>query len=452
MKLNRKFIALSLLIAANAANAQTTTTDRFEFGYAERAAFSIPKEFSYNEIPHLVMYDSNDRNKVTIFDADLNQVKSVGLADNKEFTYELEYSKQTREVTAVTEAGSNEFSRYNSYEEFINQNSMLDPSFSESMLTITTLENGDRKITANYDNSYYSNNQQMYFAYYIYGTTYPRVYFIHEAESGNVVGYRTNYVVSYSDWKDAGTYTETKTIKLDRVRLCNININEGDGRASTYFEVSQTLFNADENFEYILPKYKLSANGNTLSDNSTSNPVTDDYIETTSSKLISTETELTLIGFQVVSENGTIISDMTFTDGFEGSMNLDHAFVITIGDNTYLAFDGYNSDNKNSTIFYKVDRLTNSIEKVKTASSSMMMLVSPTIVNRGSTMNISFSDNNENGSSIVVSSANGANVDKIEVPAGKKSTLLNTNMSSGLYTVTRLQKGQKTETKKIIVK
>lgn len=60
-----KTIATLILAATALPTFAQTITDRFEFGSAYRSALSIPKEFSYNGEPHLVVYDSNDNTPYT---------------------------------------------------------------------------------------------------------------------------------------------------------------------------------------------------------------------------------------------------------------------------------------------------------------------------------------------------------------------------------------------------
>lgn len=102
-----------------------------------------------------------------------------------------------------------------------------------------------------------------------------------------------------------------------------------------------------------MPKYKLSKISNIADSNGSIGGVYEkEEIITTNSKVISEEKEIALAGFQILSEDGTIISDITFDSGFEGSLYFNPAFVITIGDNVYLAFDGY-YNNTSSTIFIR---------------------------------------------------------------------------------------------------
>ena len=437
-------IAMAALATTSAAQ---SITGRFEFGYADRAALSVPKEFSYGSVPYLVLVDNNDQNNIQVYDENLDVVKTIAMKESMPFNYQLTCQAETREVTAVNETYKNSYCSYESYEAFIQRESLVDPYFNESCLIIKDFGDGTRKITVDYTNSGYTTNRQMYFAYDYFGMQYPKVYFIENSEG--LTGYRVEYAVEYSEWQATGTTVNDYSADQDRIRLCNINLNNGDGRANSYFEVSQTLFNSDEGFEYILPKYKLSANGNVGGSYVINGGSDTEQITTQRSVVISEQKELALAGFQVLSEDGNVVSDITFDGDFEGSIDLDCAFVITIGNTTYLAFDGY-SNGQSSTIFYKIDRSTSSIQKVKTAPSTMKL--TPTVVNSGSTINVNFGDDNVKGSDLVVVSASGAAVQTYHVPAGQTSAQIQANTSAGMYCISRLQKNKAAETKKIIVK
>ena len=436
-------IAISALATTSAAQ---TVTDRFEFGYADRVALSVPIEFSYQSVPYLVLENNNEQNSVQIYDENLDVVKTITLKESIPFNYQLTCKYETRDVNAVKEMYRDAYCNFVSYESFIQTEKNYDPTFDESCLIVTDLDDGTRKIAVDYTNSQFVTNSQMYFAYDYFGMKYPKVYFIENSEG--VTGYRVGYAVEYSEWVAAGTSVNDYSANQSRISLCNINLNNGDGRATTYFDLSQTLFNSDEGFEYILPKYKLSANGNIRFPEITG-VEEPEKITTQRSTIISEQKKLALAGFQVLSEDGNVVSDITFDGDFEGSINLDYAFVITIGNSTYLAFDGYCND-QSSTIFYKIDRLTNSIQKVKMASATMKL--SPNMVNSGSTINVNFGDANEKGSDIIVVSASGTVVRTYHVPAGQTSIQIQANSSAGMYCITRLQKNKIAETKKFIVK
>lgn len=307
-------IAMAALATTSAAQ---SITGRFEFGYADRTALSVPKEFSYGSVPYLVLVDNNDQNNIQVYDENLDVVKTIAMKESMPFNYQLTCQAETREVTAVNETYKNSYCSYESYEAFIQRESLVDPYFNESCLIIKDFGDGTRKITVDYTNSGYTTNRQMYFAYDYFGMQYPKVYFIENSEG--LTGYRVEYAVEYSEWQATGTTVNDYSADQDRIRLCNINLNNGDGRANSYFEVSQTLFNSDEGFEYILPKYKLSANGNVGGSYVINGGGDTEQITTQRSVVISEQKELALAGFQVLSEDGNVVSDITFDGDFEGS-------------------------------------------------------------------------------------------------------------------------------------
>lgn len=448
MKTNRLFVSFIMAAMAMTSVAQTMT-NRFEFGYAGNSSFSIPKEFSYNDVPYMVMYGGNDANTVQLYDENLEMVKQITMKESIPFNYQQTYQDETREVTAVNEVGRSAFCEYASYEEFIQKESGLDPSFNESCLIITNLSDGTRKISVDYSKlqNPFQGNSRMYFAYDYFGLKYPRVYFIDSSDS--FVGYRVEYYVEYSDWEAAGTRTVDCSKEQERIKLCNINLNNGEGRTNRYFEVSQTLFNKDASFEYIMPIYKFATKGNVSYNPDVVGPDDPDKIVTTRSTPISEQKKLALAGFQILSEDGNVVSNIVFDGGFEGEIYLDEAFVITIGSSIYLAFDGY-CNGENSTIFYKIDNYTNSIQKVKTVPSNMS--VSPAIVNRGAVINVNFSDGNLHGADIIMNSVSGAASKKLHIPAGQASAQIHTDAPKGMYCISRLTKGKVQETTKVIVK
>lgn len=449
-------VAMTLTITYNAI--AQTVTGHFYLGNPQTVALSMPKEFAFDNTPLIFLYDNTNssydntkENNLLIYDENLNLKKTIHLQGDKTFDYQLTYQDQERDAY-VDEKRREQFREYGSYEEFIQNMKTNTPSFSESSLIVKEQENGDRIISIDWSNSYSQYNFQFFFAYKYFGTKYPKTYFVWHKD-GIVTGYNASYAVTYSEWKTVGTHVENRQEPLGRLRLCNINLNNGDGRNDYFFEVSQTLFNKDEKFEYIIPKYKLSSNGKRPTDGEDVtipwDPYQDENIVTTQTVVISEDKYLALTGFQVVSENGDIIKDLNFDSGFEGYIEDSYAFVITIGSNTYLAFDG-SSDGNDATVFYKIDKTSTDIKQVMKAPASMKLF--PSVTDRGTPINISFGDDNPSGSEIVVVSANGTEVKKQAIPAGETSTQMLIPSGTGIYCVSRIQNNKVTDTRKIIVK
>lgn len=450
--MNRTFSLVTIALALSCSAIAQTVTGHFNLGNPEKVALSMPKEFAFDNTPLIFLYDNTNssydntkENNLLIYDENLNLKKTIHLQGDKTFDYQLTYQDMTRDVMSVDEIGKYSYCEYGSYEEFIQHETGMDPNIQP---IITEKGNGEQIITFDYSHNGWTSNEQMYYAYSHFGMRYPKVYFIQS--NGIITGYRTNYTVTYSDWKNAGTHVENKQVTLGRLPLCNINLNQGDGANNYFFEVSQTLFNEDEGFEYLLPKYKMSSSGNVLGgDYDVISPSTGETITTTQSTIISEDKYLTLTGFQVVSEDGNIIKDLNFDSDFISSINDNYAFVITIGSNTYLAFDG-SSDGNDATVFYKIDKTSTDIKQVMKAPASMKLF--PSVTDRNTPINISFGDDNPSGSEIVVVSVNGTEVKKQAIPAGETSTQMLIPSGTGIYCVSRIQNNKVTDTRKIIVK
>lgn len=442
------FTTLLVVFTTSTCTMAQKVTDQIYFGDIRYPAIAIPSEFSYNDTPVMTLYD--DKNTVSILDENLDVKKTISLK-NLSFNYQLEYKKEERDVTAVKELGNIIRREYSSYENFLSSVAAEFSRFDGTQLSVTNLDNGDKKIVLDYEVLVGYNLNDYYDAYNYFGKKYPKQYYIQHDEKVTQY-YGAQYSVSYSDWNDVGTITENKTKELSRISLVNVNLNKGEYRAIKYFEVSQTLFNDDDSYEYLVPKLKLAKIGNVggsvTTDISTGS---NENIETTRTTCISDEKQLALAGFQVVSENGTVIKDIDFDINFEVSIDLSIAYVISIGKNIYLAFDGKGSNYSQKTIFFKIDHTTSSIQQAKSVPAALMQIV-PTVAKSGSEINVNFGDDNKDGSQIEVISASGAKVKSMNVPAGQKSAQFSVHRASGLYCVSRVQKNQPRETKKIIIK
>ena len=444
------FSAALALAMGSMASAQTAT-GRFEFSSVDRMSFSVPKEFSYNGIPRLVLScDDSSEKSFQIFDENIEKVKTIRLAQTS-FDYQLAYQIEEREVKSVDEKVRSESGTYNSLEEFIQHESMLNPSFTADVLIFSDMGNGDRRVDFDFDKMEDRYGDKRFFHQEYFGSKYPLLYGIEH--DGKFTLYRVLYTVAYTDWTDKGEKTEDYSESVYPLQLVNVNLNQDANRASEYFYLSQTLFNEDEGYEYLVPKYKLveeSVPGSISSDISTIYPgVVEEPIELTRKTLVTKASNVAMVGFQVVGEDGTVLQDLDF-DGYLGGSSVNRTAVITIGSNTYLAFDGYDSGNKSATIFYKLDRTTSSIQKVRTLPGGMSL--SPAVANKGTDIHVNFGDGNAQGSEISVFSANGTKVKSLMVPAGHKYANFQVNGSSGVYMVNRTQKGKANDTKKIIIK
>lgn len=444
----KKILLLMLMCFIHlASDAQMSVTPSIDWHSPYDPALSIPSEFCYDKTPKLTIYDSSDKD-IKVYDENLSLVKDIDVSQSRTFDYQLTYKKETREVKEVKATTVSENSTGKTYEQFVEQEMLFNPSLSQNSFSVSVNSDGDSIITisSNPNDSYFS-PQQLYFAYSFFGTKYPRTVF--KIKNGIVIQCSTTYEVTYTEWKDAGTETTDNHINIDPIRLCNVNLNNDAGQSRYYFLISQTLFNGDDAYEYICPKYKLTSNDS----NSGQDPVTDvttgdETVELERRTLVTTESNPTICGVQIYSSDGSIIDDLDFD--FSGSLETYISYVITIGSNVYLAFEGRDADGTSSTIFYKLNRSATGIQKVKRVSGTMTVF--PSVSERNTAFTVNFKDDNSIGSELLITSVSGTQLSKYAIPAGVKTMNFNISAPSGIYIVSRIQKGKIKEVQKIIVK
>ena len=364
--MNRLLFSALLLLASLTTAAQTVINKRMDFGSAYDPAFSIPKEFSYGGTPLLILHEQEEQS-LLVYDEDIRLVKTIHLGQEKTFDFQLEFKDWEREVKTV-EVINEDFSLLSlSFSEWLEQVRRTDPGFTEEKMTITVGEHGDSLIFLDLENSF-SDVRALYFNYNTFGKQYPKRYW--RCRNGQIFQCHGTYHISYTPWRVVGTHQEQRQEPRRCINLCNINLNQGDGRATSYFTVSQTLFNEDEEFEYIIPKYVLSEEG--FGGYTFTEPTEvywdDEPIQTKRSDVISEKTKLALAGFQVVSSDGTVHSDLNF--GQNLNADIAHAFVVTIGTKTYLAFSGWKADAE-VTFFYLIDKKTSQVKPHSIAPASL---------------------------------------------------------------------------------
>lgn len=405
-------------------------------------SLSIPRDFTYNREPLLALYDDETNiGKLFVYDENINLIKTIDFNKNYTFDYELTYQEEQRDVSSVNISNKYETDLNKTYKEFISMNNAANVYF-----TITEETNGDSLLLLDIDNSVSYNPSSFYFNYDYFGKKYPRR--VWRCKSGKMYQYDLNYTIAYTDWTITGTRSYNNKYDLNFIRLCNINLNYGNECHDHYFIASQTLFNEDEEFEYIIPKCTLSTEG--IPTNYSFVGSSEEYIvETHRSVLVSDKACIALKGFQVVSANGDIIKDLDFDMELHSSI-LDRPLVnvVTIGTKTYLAFSGY-VENKPSTFFYLVDKETSDIKEVK--STIGQLFVNPNIVDKESSIKI-YTDENTADSEIIVASATGGQLKRIKIPAGQKVTNISLNGASGVYNLVQIQNGYIKSRQKVILK
>lgn len=233
-------------------------------------------------------------------------------------------------------------------------------------------------------------------------------------------------LVDFDDDKNAGNmrvYDDelnlVKDIKVteEPLSLSFKDMTEYYSDYSTVF-LTQTLFNNDEKFEYVvgIPDESDSYGGR-------------------------------ISGFKIVSEDGTVLQTVSFGMGANSEPD-----IIEIGMNTYFAFEMYeDSESWNSYLnLYKINK-SDDPTKVSVATAPVRISVSPRVAERS--QDITVVAEGEGIREVVVTDAAGRIVYSTKAAAGQQTVKINSrHLSSGLNVVSVKSADGKNENCKVIVK
>lgn len=190
--------------------------------------------------------------------------------------------------------------------------------------------------------------------------------------------------------------------------------------------VSQSLFNDDEKFEFLLPILEP-----------TTTTRYDEYSYTSE-----TEFGYKKKGIKVVSEDGTVLHKII------ASSDDSYISIVRISDKTYLSIE---SDK--ITSFYEIKKNGNnsSINKVRDVRG---MNIRPTVAGRNENITITLNDGDKDTErELIVTGVNGQLVERRTIPAGENRLEINAGMlRSGMYNFTLQKKGTFLDNGKVIVK
>lgn len=210
-------------------------------------------------------------------------------------------------------------------------------------------------------------------------------------------------------------------------------------------KISQTLFNDDDKYEFILPEMAVFET-----------TYEDWWDETT----FVTNYEHRVIGYRIVSEDGTILHKIILNEEKDPDMECS-AYIMSIGEKNYLVIYYRASGTEDNFIegyevtrFYEIKKDSNgaNIQKVREMSGSM--IIRPTVANRDEQITITLNEENSNvARELIVTGVNGQLIERRDIPAGKNTVRISASMfSSGMYNFTLQKKGQIIDNGKVIVR
>lgn len=235
----------------------------------------------------------------------------------------------------------------------------------------------------------------------------------------------------------------------ESVPLYFYDLDKGEGSFDTEpFYLSQNIFNSDEKWEYLAEEYDSSlGNGDatTTSNVSGFNDWTinkEGFITFKRTYYDSPFHSWNCVN--IMSQDGTVLSTLP-------NVSRKSLYLYRFGGKIYIkanvsekADDGY----EYYDVLYLVEPTASSVKEV----SRSRMMVSPTIVNKGEDVNITFDDDTHN-SKLTITDASGRVMSTGQLADGVKNTSVSTSkLAKGVYNISMTKFGNRSNTHRIIVK
>lgn len=362
-------------------------------------------------------YGEANQYKYTIFDGDFTELSS--------FTTPI-YPKVTATYHSfapkygVVENRSNEYPEYWGTEEGVTEDEFISKCQERGC---------GRRVDKGSEIWMTHNNESGYFDFENHGYEYPEVVYIFRdgAVYCKVVEYDYDYdnVIGYEE-QPTGETEDSKTPTPIQLSIKLANVNELDGEIA----LSQTLFNGDDAFEWIVPKYSAV-----------------DYNEIGYDNTKYEGQRVLMTGFKVVSQNGSTIADVDLPSGYNSEWPWVYVYVTEKG--VYLLVE-CETDNEYYVLTYKIDPTTSSIQSL---GAPRKVSVNPTTPRRGTPVNVSLGEPVGNNCKLAVVSVSGRTAMAQNLQPGATEAVIDTNrLESGVYVVVVDNGKTKRETTKIIVR
>jgi len=335
--MKKLFFLVSLLAISVSSNAQVS-----EFKEFTRDFEVMPKQFVYGGESFILVQSGESENTIDVYNDEIEKVRS----------FQVQYPSRT--------SGSKSLSRKLEVKE-VSRDSTQQWNLNNDNDSIFTweeaLDYADRDDYSNQQSGYILWPDSRYDYYQNYHDEiellYPTSYYRWIPESGYLYRYYISYKGSYTgEWE---TKSDTKSVYNEHF---NLWLHDYDGNSYTDddFIFTQTLFNTDEKYEYLVPVF-----------GETQEEVSSEYDQDHDGEVDErTYNYVTPVqGFKVVSEDGTVLQSI------ETEMSSSAYFgIMKINGKVYLYCADKN--NRHDCVFYQIDPVSTSIKKVNNVPVSVV--------------------------------------------------------------------------------
>ena len=234
-------------------------------------------------------------------------------------------------------------------------------------------------------------------------------------------------------WSERREYDDEKMTDVENIVVETNNL----GSDRNYIYITQTLFNDDEDYEYILPIVKVQK-ANTYEEDRDGNGEVD-YIRNYYHGY--------KVGFNIKSINGNTLQ----TIDIENDRYIETIYLIMINDKKYLGIETYdiNGEYIDELIIYPIKPNNTGINPL---GAPMKMKVSPRMADRSESFTVELDGESNAEREVVVVNSAGQTVWKQKVPTGQRTVTIGAARLGKGVNVVRVSGGKGAESCKVIVK
>ena len=351
----------------------------------------IPGYFTSNGKARLVVPEGLDSENVTltVYDENINKVKTITVNDCSRESVRYSQSKVTHPVVTIT--GVNPDLRNAWSQTWEEAQAWIEERYGDEYVWKQDYQYWPRTDVTNPQYHGYIVNSWT-IDYYDY--KYPCSYVEWNPENGCVywvyVNYQDDFNTYIEEWSTTSSYSSRERLLwgIEYWDLDNSVIPEEDNF------LTQTLFNTDDKYEYIMGIWDDSKE--TIS------------ADTYGSGASRTITRGGLVGFRIMSEDGSVIQEIRA----DVDIYMEELIVIKIGGKLYLVVDQEEGD-----VLYLIDHEANSVKRME--ADLGRVLVHPRVVDRSEMITVELGDGC-NAKEIQVVNSVGQTVKRVPVEQGQK--------------------------------
>ncbi|MDE7442598.1 MAG: T9SS type A sorting domain-containing protein, partial [Muribaculaceae bacterium] len=286
-----------------------------------------------------------------------------------------------------------------------------------------------------------TNSSSYYFMQGTFGDKYLSSYLM-LLRDGSLYNITKTYKTMYEESKDWNLISQTSVSEYYYPVTIQQSLIQPGIKSADTFTISQTLFNNDELFEYILP----------IPEKYDDEVLSEKNIGDITIPVKQTFAKWRINGYKIVNELGHEICRLTLPTGYDGATSMQ---LFDYGDEQYMTVNASidtDSGKQTDTFVYKITREEHNAA-IEQVGAPMRVDISPRLVSQSMPIDIKFSDESTQQRQIIVTSTNGVTQMVLTLsPQTLSATVDTSHLPAGMYVISVKDGESVTENCKVIIR